>query len=334
MAEFLTTTGTSHALEQVIKNSKEKLYLISPYVQLSPLLKGMLNQIDAKSLDLRLVYRDEIKEEDMAFLKSIKGIKLYSLENLHAKCYMNQDTAIVTSMNLFRYSQQNNHEMGIKINKATDPELYSELSKEVEFLIGQSKKYDKIADSVSTVIGFTKKTITAIKGDLSSVEQTVDIYKNPSCAAISPDGKKVYTFCVEWILARDTGDYSLDSFSTYYNVKDMEVVPKGLKFPVGGPILPLPLINISSTPGPASITPVPPSPTLTVSPSSPGPTGDISPSPTLNATQVATPSIIPDTPQNSPAVSPTVKPTPGLESLMAIVCMAGAALICKEKRKK
>lgn len=159
----MTTTGTSHALEQIIKNSKEKLYLISPYVQLSPLLKGMLNQIDAKSLDLRLVYRDDIKEEDMAFLKSIKGIKLYSLENLHAKCYMNQDTAIVTSMNLFRYSQQNNHEMGIKINKATDPELYNELSKEVDFLIGQSKKYDKIADSVSTVIGFTKRTITAIQ---------------------------------------------------------------------------------------------------------------------------------------------------------------------------
>lgn len=188
--------------------------------------------------------------------------------------------------------------------------------------------------SMVYVISQSDKKLTAIKGDLSSVDQTVDIYKNPSCAAISPDGKKVYTFCVEWILARDTGDYSLDSFSTYYNVKDMEVVPKGLKFPIGRLISPLPLINISPTPGPASITPVPPSPTLAVSPSSSGPTSDISPSPTLNATQVATPSIIPDTPQNIPAVSPTVKPTPGLEFLMAMVCMAGAALIYGEKRIK
>lgn len=163
MAEFLTTAGTSHALEQVIKNSKDKMYLISPYVQLSPLLKGMLNQIDARSVDLRLVYRDEIKDEDMAFLKGIRGIKLYSLENLHAKCYMNQDTAIITSMNLFRYSQQNNHEMGIKISKVTDVALYDELAKEVDFLIGQSKQYNKLADSVSTVIGLTKKTITTIQ---------------------------------------------------------------------------------------------------------------------------------------------------------------------------
>lgn len=76
---------------------------------------------------------------------------------------MNQDTAILTSMNLFSYSQQNYHEMGIKINKATDLELYNELSKEVDFLISQSKKYDRLADSVLNVIGFTKKTITAIQ---------------------------------------------------------------------------------------------------------------------------------------------------------------------------
>ncbi|BAI62154.1 conserved hypothetical protein [Methanocella paludicola SANAE] len=182
MAEFLTTTGTSHALEQVIKNSKEKLFLISPYVQLSPLLKGMLNQIDTKSVDLRLVYRDEIKDEDMVFLKGIRGIKLYSLENLHAKCYMNHDTAIITSMNLFRYSQQNNHEMGIKISKATDAELYNELAKEVDFLIGQSKPYNKFADSVSTVIGFTKKTITAIQDAMAPgycIRCGVEIENNP-----------------------------------------------------------------------------------------------------------------------------------------------------------
>ncbi len=65
MAEILTAAGTSDALEQLIKNSKEKLYLISPYIQLSPRLKGLLSQVDARALDMKVVYRDEINAEDM-----------------------------------------------------------------------------------------------------------------------------------------------------------------------------------------------------------------------------------------------------------------------------
>jgi YVTN family beta-propeller protein len=178
--------------------------------------------------------------------------------------------------------------------------------------------------SMVYVISRYDEKLTAVKGDLSAIDRTVDLYKLPSSAAISPGGRSVYTFCTESVLIMDTGDYSFDSFSTYYNVNDMEVVSKGLKFPVV-PILPLPVINISPTPGPASITPVPPAPTLMVSPSSL--------SQTVNATPVATPSMIPDTTYNVPAVSPTARPSPGLEIMMAIACMAGAAYMCREKWK-
>jgi hypothetical protein len=66
-------------------------------------------------------------------------------------------------MNLYRYSQQNNHEIGIKIKKASDPELYNELSNEINFLIKQSKPYDKLADSLSSVINIAKKTVSVVQ---------------------------------------------------------------------------------------------------------------------------------------------------------------------------
>jgi phosphatidylserine/phosphatidylglycerophosphate/cardiolipin synthase-like enzyme len=163
MAEFLTTAGTSHALEQLIKHSKDNLYLISPYIQLNPILKSQLSIVDAQAVDLRIVYREVKNEDDLDFLKKIRGIKLYSLDNLHAKCYMNQDMAIVTSLNLYQYSQHNNVEFGIKINKSTDLELYNELSSEVNRLFDQSKKYDKLSESMLNVIGLTKKAVNVIQ---------------------------------------------------------------------------------------------------------------------------------------------------------------------------
>jgi hypothetical protein len=35
MAEFLITSGTSHHIENIIMDAKKKLFLVSPYLQLS-----------------------------------------------------------------------------------------------------------------------------------------------------------------------------------------------------------------------------------------------------------------------------------------------------------
>ena len=145
MTELLTTVGSSNAIEQLIKNSKEKLYLISPYMQINPLLRTQLEQLDNRfsMIDIRVVSRtDKINADDMAFLQRLKNVKIFALDNLHAKCYVNQDTAIITSLNLYQYSQQNNVEMGVKIDKATDVSLFEAIDIEVQSILRQSKKYE------------------------------------------------------------------------------------------------------------------------------------------------------------------------------------------------
>ena len=58
---------------------------------------------------------------------------LFECKDLHAKCYLNENTAIITSMNLYDYSQTHNREVGIKIDKETpeDKDLYKEVYDEI-----------------------------------------------------------------------------------------------------------------------------------------------------------------------------------------------------------
>ena len=49
-------------------------------------------------------------------MENSSDIDVYFNEKLHAKCYMNEDTAIITSMNLYEASEKN-RELGVLIQK-------------------------------------------------------------------------------------------------------------------------------------------------------------------------------------------------------------------------
>ena len=134
MAEFLDTQGVSYYLKKLINNSNDKLYLISPYLQLNNQLKLSLEDRHKFSIDIIIIYGkvSDINPDDSNWLQSMPGIKLLFHKDLHAKCYFNEKEAIITSMNLYMFSQQNNVEMGIYISKEKDEELYKQVANEVD----------------------------------------------------------------------------------------------------------------------------------------------------------------------------------------------------------
>jgi phosphatidylserine/phosphatidylglycerophosphate/cardiolipin synthase-like enzyme len=134
MAEFLDTQGVSYYLKKLIDNSDDKLYLISPYLQLNNQLKLSLEDRHKFSIDIVMIYGkvSEINPADSEWLTSMPGIKLMFHKDLHAKCYFNGKEAIITSMNLYMFSQQNNVEMGIYVSKKDDEKLYNQIAKEVD----------------------------------------------------------------------------------------------------------------------------------------------------------------------------------------------------------
>jgi phosphatidylserine/phosphatidylglycerophosphate/cardiolipin synthase-like enzyme len=141
MAKFLDTTGVSYHLEQLIKNTKDQLILISPYLQFHRRVKDNLEHLHIQKIDIRIIYREnKLQVEESNWLEEKIGIRTSLCNSLHAKCYLNKKEAIVTSMNLYSFSQQNNDEMGIYVTKEEDEELYNDISKEAHRLLAISEE--------------------------------------------------------------------------------------------------------------------------------------------------------------------------------------------------
>lgn len=149
MAKFLNTSATNYFLEELIKSTNDKLILISPFLKLNNRIKELLEDKNRLKIDIRIVYgKSELRNDEINWLKELDYIRTSFCENLHAKCYMNEKMAIVTSMNLYDFSQVNNNEMGILIKKEDDLELYKENKEEVERIIRIS---DEVRMSVEKI---------------------------------------------------------------------------------------------------------------------------------------------------------------------------------------
>jgi sugar-specific transcriptional regulator TrmB len=131
MAEFLTTSGVSYQIESIIKEAKKKLILISPYIQISKVLLERLQNASEKGVEIRLIYgKNELKPFEKEQLNSIENLKLYFYQNLHAKCYFNEKTMVITSMNLYEFSEKHNREMGVLIKKNDDLAMFNDAVEE------------------------------------------------------------------------------------------------------------------------------------------------------------------------------------------------------------
>jgi phosphatidylserine/phosphatidylglycerophosphate/cardiolipin synthase-like enzyme len=146
MAKFLDTTGVSYHLQQLINKANERLFLISPYLKINDRIKQSLEDKNRLKIDIRVVYgKNELQPDENNWLKSMTSIRSSFCKDLHAKCYLNENEAIITSMNLYEFSQVNNNEMGIYIEKNSDPDLYKDIYDEAQRLIRVS---DEIIVSV------------------------------------------------------------------------------------------------------------------------------------------------------------------------------------------
>ncbi len=136
MAKFLNTSATNYFLEELIKSAKDRLILISPYLKLNDRIKELLIDKNRLKIDVRIVYgKNELQPEEINWLKELTYIRTSFCKNLHAKCYLNEESCIVTSLNLYEFSQVNNNEMGVAISRQEDAELYRDAYEEAQRII-------------------------------------------------------------------------------------------------------------------------------------------------------------------------------------------------------
>ncbi|MEP6908262.1 MAG: phospholipase D family protein [Pseudoxanthomonas sp.] len=147
----MNTSATNYFLEELIKDAKDRLILISPYLKLNDRVKELLADKNRLKIDVRMVYgKSELQPVEISWLRELTYIRTSFCKNLHAKCYLNEELCIVTSLNLYEFSQVNNNEMGILIRRGEDAELYRDAYEEAQRIIRISDEIRISMERVAT----------------------------------------------------------------------------------------------------------------------------------------------------------------------------------------
>jgi len=146
MVELLDTTAKiTSEIQTLIRESKgEKLMLITPYVQIARQFKTDIEDLTKFRTTITVIVREgeNHNPKDVSFLQEMSGVSLWTLPNLHAKCYLNHKSAIIASMNLYEYSQVNNTEIGVLISRENDSELYDQVYETIQRIHRESHEYE------------------------------------------------------------------------------------------------------------------------------------------------------------------------------------------------
>jgi len=145
MAKFLNTRKAVSEIEDLIRNAESRLTLISPYLKLSKDFKELLTYRNNKDKITTVIFgKQELNPNEMKFLQGLRFVILKYNQDLHAKCYLSDDKMIITSLNLYEASMNNNKEMGVlvNLNDESDKELFEEANKEIDFIDETSERFE------------------------------------------------------------------------------------------------------------------------------------------------------------------------------------------------
>lgn len=176
MAKFFTGNELNTAIEALFEDAQEQLILISTYIKLHDRFVSVLKtKKDNPKFKITIVfgkndedYSKSLRSEDFSFFKEFPNVEIRYEKRLHAKYYANESKAIITSMNLYSYSQDNNIEAGVLMVRNLLGSIASSLmdeetidktsSKYFERVIEQSDcLFKKVPHYESANLGFSKK---------------------------------------------------------------------------------------------------------------------------------------------------------------------------------
>lgn len=118
--KFIPPLEISSKIMTLIEDATKELILISPYVEISKWdkMKKCIERALNRKVNITFIARKNAKQ-DLSFLEQI-GVNLVLIDNLHAKLYLNENYAIVTSQNIVYYSDINSIDIAYQTDTATE----------------------------------------------------------------------------------------------------------------------------------------------------------------------------------------------------------------------
>ena len=260
MAKFVKGNGLNAAIESIFDEAEGRLTIISPFIKLHQrFIDSLKSKIDNPKLEVKLVFgknesnkSKSLSLQDFEFFKQFANVKIYYEPRLHAKYYANQNTAVLSSMNLYEYSQNNNIEFGIVTQHGMSLERLKDKVMGVELDNDAWDYFNSVVDGSelvfhnepvfeSNMLGLSKKYIRSeVKVDLLTEElskpenaQKIKPKKPAEVKSIKPKTASEKGYCIrtgEQIPFDLTKPYSEKAYQAWSRYKNEDFNEKYCHF--------------------------------------------------------------------------------------------------------
>ena len=114
MVGILTTEALNDTMSSIILNARKHIVIISPFLKINQKMRRSMEVALKRDVKLTVIYgKSSMDRDTMDWLRSLRYCNIGYLENLHAKLILNEEAAVMSSMNLYEFSQVNNVELGM-----------------------------------------------------------------------------------------------------------------------------------------------------------------------------------------------------------------------------
>ena len=124
MIQILSTNNLSTTIRRIIKRARERIVLISPFLDEKSDIFEYLYELKQKSYSVpifiitrtpsQVYYNKESHKKAIAKFSEIDNCYVHYCLGLHTKCYFNEEEMIITSLNLLSSSEEHNFELDFK----------------------------------------------------------------------------------------------------------------------------------------------------------------------------------------------------------------------------
>jgi phosphatidylserine/phosphatidylglycerophosphate/cardiolipin synthase-like enzyme len=181
---------------ELIERAQDKLLLVSPYFKpWGRLEQSIQNAVMARGVDTTLLLRggrDRKKQYNAAKPIEEAGAHLVFLKRLHAKVYLSESEAVLTSMNLLESSALDSWEIAMRISKDKDAGIYEDVVAQCEKMMlqaAQAAAREKVSSMREKMAGFGTELFSAVtSGPSKGQAATKDSPKSSKSASSGEKG--------------------------------------------------------------------------------------------------------------------------------------------------
>ena len=171
MVEFLNTSKAYAEIEDIINKADSKVVLISPYIRFPQPLLDRLKYKDGQDIKTVVVCRENDSGKNLgdkvrSDLRQLRNLELRFDDNLHAKCFYNEKSMVITSLNLLESSERKNREMGVLLSSEKDLNVFKDALNEAEFIVSNAKKDSLIGSLVRGIVREAKSAMNSTTEDI------------------------------------------------------------------------------------------------------------------------------------------------------------------------